>query len=291
MERRRRLGRGLEDISHYFISPDQKKGDSPSVIVKGETRCQAVSIVDLFDPHREALLTSRIGVELCKKGIRTLVIDTDTRFPSIAFMLGLSIPGYSFKHYLQDQYQPSDMLYTGPFGLKLLAPRLNIRDTVEMSYMSLMLDTLVSIEREIDIVIVRQYEDKFQPLIEEAIFIIPASYTGMIRAYREIKSFIAGVERKEIGIVVTKAMDELVVMKAYERLYGCIEMFCGIKPYLCGFLSDVATFSISNIVSHISGILHNNNKEEKERRLFFERLRYLIGVDNLTSEEIANLIG
>lgn len=298
MERRKRLGRGLEDISHYFISPDtkndQKKDDFTSQIVEAAPRCQAVSIVDLFDPKRGALLTARIGVTLCKDGIRTLMIDADTRFPSIAFMLGLSIPGYSFRHYLKDQYQPSDVIYTGPFGLKILAPRLNIKDISEMKMpnISLMLETLKSVEKEIDITILRQYEGKLQMLIEEAIFIIPASHTAMIRVYREIKSFIASGGKKGIGIIITDTMDELIAMKAYERIRKCIEMSCGTKPYFCGCLSDVAPSSISSIVSHLSEIGLKTRGGAKGGRLFFERLQYLIGVaNNITGEEMANLLG
>jgi len=297
VEKRRRLGRGLEDISHYFISPQQTidpKNENSTCLRKDEVnKCQTLSIVDMLDPNRSAHLTSRIGVELCKKGIRTLIVDADTRFPSVAFMLGLSIPGYSLTHYSQDQYQPTDMVYTGPFGLKLLAPRLSTQDVykMKMSDVSLIFAALGAIEREIDIVILRQHESTFQPLIEEAVFIIPAFQTGMIRVYREVKSFVSGADGKKIGILIADAADEVSAIEAYEKISKCIEMSCGIKPYSCGYLSDMATFSVSNIVGHISEIALGNRGIGKERRLFFERLRYLIGIDNLTTKEMASLQG
>lgn len=294
MQKRRRLGRGLEDISHYFISQDRKKGDSTSLIEDedDEIRYQVVSIVDLFEPRRSALFTSRIGIELCNHGIRTLVIDTDTRFPSIALMLGLSIPGYLFRHYFQEQYYPADIIYTGSSGLKLLAPRLSIKEICKMKTpdIVLMLKALISIEKEIDIVILRQNEDNLQSLIEEAVFIIPAFCTSMIRVYREVKSFVAGAERKRIGIVITDAADELAAVKAYEKISRCIEMSCGVKPYFCGYLSDISTFSTSSIIGHISKVAIENRETVKGRRLFFDRLRSLVGVDSLTDEEIANLL-
>ncbi len=295
MEKRRRLGRGLEDISHYFISPqqtiDQKKEDFTCQRKDEAIRCQALSIVDMLEPHRSAHLTSRIGAELCKNGIRTLIIDTDSRFPSVAFMLGLSIPGYSFTHYLQDQYQPMDMVYTGPFGLKLLAPRLSMQDVcnMKMSDVSLIFAALGAAERETDIVILRQYESRLQPLIEEAVFIIPAFHTGMIRVYREVKSFIAGTDGKKIGILISDAVDEVSAREVYEKISKCMEMSCGIRPYFCGHLSDMTTFSVSKIVGHISEIALGNRGMGKGRRLFFERLRYLIGNDNLTTKEMASL--
>jgi len=297
VEKRRRLGRGLEDISHYFISPqqtiDQKKEDFTCLRKDEATRCQALSIVDMLEPHRSAHLTSRIGAELCKNGIRTLIIDADSRFPSVAFVLGLSIPGYSFTHYLQDQYQPMDMVYTGPFGLKLLAPRFSMQDVYKMkvSDVALMFAAFEAIERETDIVILRQHENRLQPLIEEAVFIIPAFYTGMIRVYREVKSFVSGADGKRIGIVIADAVDELSAREVYGKISKCMEMSCGIRPYFCGYLSDMATFSVSKIVGHISEIALGNRGIGKGRKLFFERLRYLIENDKLTAKEMASLQG
>jgi len=295
VEKRRRLGRGLEDISHYFISPqqtiDQKKEDLTCQRKDEAIRCQALSIVDMLEPHRSAQLISRIGVELCKKGFRTLIIDSDTRFPSVAFVLGLSIPGYSFTHYSQDQYQPTDMVYTGPFELKLLAPRLSIHDVckIKMPDVSLIFTALEAIERETDIVILRQHESRLQPLIDEAVFIIPAFQTGMIRVYREVKSFVAGTAGKKIGILVSDAVDEVSAREVYGKISKCMEISCGIRPYFCGYLSDRTTFSVSKIVGHISEIALDNRRMGKGRRLFFERLRYLIGNDNLTTKEMASL--
>lgn len=298
MEKRRRLGRGLEDISHYFISPqqtiEQKEEDSTCLQKDEATRRQAFSIVDVLDPRRSAHLTSRVGVELCKNGLRALIIDADTRFPSVAFMLGLSIPGYSLAHYSQDEYRPTDMVYTGPFGLKLLAPRLTIQEVsrMKMPDMSLMFDALEAMERETDIVILRHYDSGFLPFIEEAVFIVPAFQTGMIRGYREIKSFMAGAEEKKAGILVTDAADESSAREVYEKICKCIEMFCAMKPYSCGYLSQMATFSVSNIVGRVSQMALGNKKIGKEkRRLFFERLRYLTEMDTLSTREMKSLQG
>lgn len=296
MEKRRRLGRGLEDISHYFISQDisqdQKKEEYTSQRADTGTRCEAISIVDLFDPRRGALLTSRIGAGLCRNGIRTLLIDTDISFPGIAFVLGLSVPGYSLRHYSKNQYQAADIVCTGPFGLKILAPRFCGEDIyrIKEPEISLMFETLISVERETDIVILRQYEKRLKPFIEEAIFITPAQSTGMIRVYREIKSFIAGMDRKRIGIVITDALNEYAAMDAYEKISRCIEMSGGIKTYFHGYLADNAAFSPERIISHISEVALNNRKKTKDRMLLFERLRYQTGAGSLSVDEVANLL-
>lgn len=288
MEKRRRLGRGLEDISHYFISPEPDQEDSPPSAVGEKSACRVISIVDLFDPYRGALLASRIGLDLCKKGIKTFLVDADHRFPSIAFMFGLSFPGYSFRHYLS-----SDMIYTGPSGIKILAPRFFLKDISreEIMDVSLMFESLISLERETDIILLKQYEDKIRSYIEGAIFLVPGIPVSTVMAYRKMKSFIAGIDGKEIGIVVTDAINETVAVKTFERICGCLERYCGVKPYFFGYLSETSTYSVSSIVSHISGTRLDGNTVTSGGRLFFEKLRYLIREDSLTGEEMAALLG
>ncbi len=288
MEKRRRLGRGLEDISHYFISPEPDKETSPYPAAGGKPACRVISIVDLFDPYRGALLTSRIGLELCKRGVRTFLLDGDNRFPSIAFMFGLSFPGYSFRHYLSD-----DMIYTGPFGIKILAPRFSLRDISreEIMDVSLMFESLISLERETDIILLKQYEDKIRLYIEGAIFLVPAIPASTVMAYRKMKSFIAGLDGKGIGIIITDAVNETVAVKAFDRICRCLERYCGVKPCFFGYLSETSTYSISSIVSHISRTRLNDHTVTSVGRPFFEKLRYLIGEDSLTGEEMASLLG
>lgn len=288
MEKRRRLGRGLEDISHYFISSNLNKEDSPSPAAGGKSACRVISIVDLFDPYRGALLTSRIGLELCKRGIRTFLVDGDSRFPSIAFMFGLSFPGYSFRHYLSDE-----IIYTGPSGIKILAPRFSLKDITreEILDVSLMLESLISLERETDIILLKQYEDKIRLHIEGAIFLVPAIPAGTVMAYRKMKSFIAGMDGKGIGIIITDAINETVAMKAFERICKCLERYCGVKPCYFSHLSEASTYAVASIVSHISGTRLNDHTVTSRGRPFFEKLRYLIGEDILTGEEMASLLG
>ena len=299
MQKPKRLGKGLEDISHYFISHN-KRGEEPSTL-RADSLIQysAISIVDIFDPYRGAILATKLSVELCKNGIKVLLIDADIRFPGIAFMLGISIPGYSFRHYFQDQYQPSDIIYTGPYGIRLLAPHLKINDTYSMkvSDLSLMFEILVSAEKEIDIIIIRQFENILQPIIDEAIFVVPAQSTGMVRTYRVIKTFARGGDGKKVGIIITGAEDEPAAARAYEKISNCTENSSGIRPFFCGNLSDVNKEALSlkpsclsNIMAHISEISLHNREKGREKRLFFERLQYLMGGDRLTAEEGNSLL-
>src|SRR3972149_5382349 len=171
MKKNKRLGRGLEDISHYFVSQNQTVATAHPVVNEEliQNHYKSVSIVDITDPQRGADLCAKVGIWLAQNGIKVLLVDADSRFPGISFMLGMSLPGFSLEHYYQEIYEPSDLVCTGPYGVKLLAPHLPlVRVSVKSnSKKSLMLDVLKLIETETDIVIIRQFEDYINPVIDE----------------------------------------------------------------------------------------------------------------------------
>lgn len=300
MKKTKRLGRGLEDISHYFISNNQAGiCEHPSPHESSfRNQYRSVSIVDISDPQRGAGLCARVGMELSQKGIKVLLIDADSRFPGISFMLGLSLHGFSMDHYYQERYVPSDIVYTGPYGVKLLAPHLTIDGVSPKSQktMSLMLDTLKSIEQETDIVIIRQFEDYISPIIDEALFVVPAVTASLISSYRAIKKFMTADDRKKAGVLVAGAGKEYTAFETYEKICRCSEMSYGARPYCVGTLfpeeadaSELDPSCFANIVSHLKDIALQNREIKGRKRLFFERLRNLACGDEVTPMEMEYL--
>ncbi len=301
MRKTKRLGRGLEDISHYFISRNPAITSEHSSLQ--DSSCQrhykSVSIVDMFNPQRGASLAATVGIELSQKGIKVLLIDADLRFPGIAFILGLSVPGFSFEHYYQERYEPSDIVYTGPYGIKLLAPHLNKNDCTSQgpAKKSLMIDTLISIEKEIDIVIIRQNEDFINPIIDEALFVVPALTTSLLSLYKAMKKFAIGDDRKMAGVLVSDAEDEATAFGVFENISNCTEMSCGVRPFFIGNLTNgqgegsiLNPLCISNIVSRLTEISLQNREITSKKRLFFEKFRLLANVDDVTLEEMKCLV-
>lgn len=186
MEKKKRLGKGLKDISHYFISSDRnkelKEEQSEYQTHKASSACHVVSITDPVNPEREVSLTIRMCHALCENGLRTLAVDGHSRFPGILFTLGYSTPGYLFSHFLKDCYKPDDLIYRDSSGLNILAPRLIIDDMHKLAAkdISLMLDTLSAIEVNTDIIVLRGYDEIISPLIEDSIYIIGAGHDSIV---------------------------------------------------------------------------------------------------------------
>ncbi|HZX47891.1 MAG TPA: hypothetical protein VFF47_01585, partial [Nitrospirota bacterium] len=293
MKKPKRLGRGLEDISHYFVSQNQSSINEQPALHEpfAQNQYKSVSIVDITDPQRGASLCAEVGIGLTQNGIRVLLIDADVRFPGISFMLGLSLPGFSLEHYYQDTYEPSDIVCIGPYGVKLLAPHLSINDVSSKSQTkkSLMLDTLKSIETETDIVIIRQFEDYMNPFIDESLFVVPALTASLISSYRVIKRFITADDRKKAGVLVSGTWKEHTAIEIYEKICRCSEMFYGTRPHFLGNLyseeagdSAFDSSSLENIVSHLTEIASQNRAIEGRKNLFFDRLRNLACGDEIS---------
>ncbi|HZX48742.1 MAG TPA: hypothetical protein VFF47_05950 [Nitrospirota bacterium] len=300
MKKTKRLGRGLEDISHYFVSQNQTGINEHSVLQEpfAQDQYKSVSIVDITDPQRGASLCAEVGIGLSQNGIRVLLIDADVRFPGISFMLGLSLPGFSLEHYYQDRYEPSDIVFTGPYGIKLLAPLLSVNDvsSKSQSKTSLMLDTLKSIETETDIVIIRQFENHINPIIDEALFVVPALTGSLISSYRVIKRFMTADDRKKAGVLVSGDGKEQTAIEVYEKICRCTEMSYGTKPHFLGKLdseesgsSAFDSSSVENIISHLSEIASQNRAIAGRKYLFFDRLRNLVCGDEISPMEMEYL--
>ena len=297
MKKQKRLGRGLEDISHYFVSRNQTSINEHSLLHEPlvQNQYKSVSIIDITDPQRGASLCAEVGIGLSQNGIRALLIDADVRFPGISFMLGLSLPGFSLEHYYQDRYEPSDIVCTGPYGVKLLAPHLSIEDVNSKSQTqkSLMLDTLKSIEAETDIVIIRQFEDYINPIIDEALFVVPALTESLISSYRKIKRFMTAYDRKKAGVLISGAGEEQTAVEVYEKICRCTEMSYGTRPHFLGNLyaeeagsSAFDSSSLENIVSYLTEIASQNRAMEGRKNLFFDRLRNLACGDEISPMEM-----
>ncbi|MCC6543112.1 MAG: hypothetical protein IT392_01250 [Nitrospirae bacterium] len=300
MKKQKRLGRGLEDISHYFVSQNQTDANELSLLHEPLTqnKYKSVSIVDIADPQRGASLCAEVGAALSQNGVRVLLIDADVRFPGISFMLGLSLPGVSLEHYYQDRYEPSDLVCIGPYGVRLLAPHLSVDDIKSSSQTQkyLMLDTLKSIEAETDIIIIRQFEDYINPIIDEALFVVPADTASIINSYREIKKFMTTDDRKKAGILVSRGGEEQTAVEVYEKICRCSEISFASQPYLLGDLfaeesggSLLETSSVKKIVSHFTQVASQNSAIEGRKILFFDRLRNLACGDGISPIEMEYL--
>ena len=213
-------------------------------------------------------------------------------------MLGLSLPGFSLEHYYQDRYEPSDIVCTGPYGVKLLAPHLSVNDVSSKSQTkkSLMFDTLKSIESETDLVIIRQFEDYINPIIDEALFVVPALTASLISSYREIKRFMSADDRKKAGVLISGGGNEHTAVEVYEKICMCTEMSSGTRPHFLGNLdpgesggSLFDSSSVENIVSYLSEIASQNRAIEGRKSLFFDRLRNLACGDEISPMEMEYL--
>lgn len=291
MEKKKRLGRGLKEISHYFISDEQSCPPKPVV--------SSVShVVAIIDPNakRGALLTTEICQSLCVNGNRTLVIDTEERFPGVAYTLGCSIPGYLFSHFTTDVYNPDDLIYTFPTGLNILEPRLNIDDMNKLKTkdISSMLDILSALEKNTDFIVLRGYDCRIVTYINEALLIIENGHEPLIHAYNVIKSFIANSvnpEITDIGIIVTGTSDTLEALSIYERIKRCSESYTGITPSYCGCLPVIdKDITISPITSNlIEQLKVRRMQKEKKQILFFEKLKTLVTKGHISEGELAAL--
>src|SRR3989304_6323889 len=85
MAEKRRLGRGLEDISHYFISAPSERDGSHGLV---EERCSFPPSLSVVSGHSRlpcAFVTANLAMELGRIGKKVLVLDAARAAPDNPF--------------------------------------------------------------------------------------------------------------------------------------------------------------------------------------------------------------
>ena len=144
--------------------------------------------------------------------------------------------------------------------------------------------------------IIRQFEDYINPIIDEALFVVPALTASLISSYREIKRFMTADDRKKAGVLISGGGNEHTAVEVYEKICMCTEMSSGTRPHFLGNLdpeesggSLFDSSSVENIVSYLSEIASQNRAIEGRKSLFFDRLRNLACGDEISPMEMGYL--
>lgn len=137
MKSKKRLGKGLEDISHLFLSPPESGGERKSL--KPEEVFEEATGVDktrvwvscsLVQGLPSAFFSGNLAVELARHGKKVLMVET-APVPSIDGVFG-SVPIKPSLNELLEQSQKS-LTFEGPKGIRVLSFRLDPRELQNFS--------------------------------------------------------------------------------------------------------------------------------------------------------------
>jgi len=249
MSSNKRLGKGLEDISHLFLPggssptgdtvprPSEKDSESPN------SRARVWLSLSLVPRLPSAFFSANMGVELARTGLRMLAVETAT-LPSMDEVLGTVQIQPSLNALLD---QPDKQLTVdGPMGMKILGFQLRFDE----------LQSFVAEEREILSQVLRKEEENVEmiwihsnyiendtlqrwvKLVQGVVLTVDLDSTSLLRAYQACK-YIYGVRPDlRLGIVVFGKEDHGRAAEGIKRLSEAVLKFLGKSIEWYGIIPD-----------------------------------------------------
>ncbi|MBI4845339.1 MAG: hypothetical protein HY810_02515 [Candidatus Omnitrophica bacterium] len=290
MSKVKKLGKGLEDISHLFLSSGDKEisfsGQEQSLLL---TRTKSICLVGNGAKFHDSFLVINLALALARLGMRIAVVDADEDLPCLNFLLG--------KEQSNNGINTSEVfIQKGPLGVQLVGlnqKRLSqFPDAQKQEYM---LEQLRQVENEVDLIMVSMARRNLQDMrrflensIREFLVLVSPDKDDMLSAYAVIKSIFNADILAKIGVIITEINHMYEIDAVYDKLYQAVQKFLDKQLYKYGFLfkinqdvdstANIASFYDADLTACISNIAQivvlrlNLGNESSAGGAFFTRL-------------------
>jgi len=250
----KRLGKGLEEVSHLFLSAEEKQESSPedqpqpTVQLAPTAAQQFPQVVAVTGDHRsleKSFLVSNLAIELARRGRKVRVVDADHSFPDQPFLWGLRPPdSLAGLAAAEGGGQNLQVVLRGPLGVELLSLDIDFsrvailpgpaRQRLLASLMAFEANAqlmLVDIPTSIDLnarLILR--------LAHQIILLVPSDTLGMIDAYAVLKGILALRPAAPVGMVIYNVRMMAEAEAIAQKMSQTVMKFLGFHIALLGFL-------------------------------------------------------
>ena len=273
MNKVKKLGKGLEDISYLFLSTDEENVSIAKPAVNKEKEDQiepvmttkSICLIGNYCDYRDAFLIVNLSLALARLGMRIAVVDIDENLACLNFFLGAK----------QQEKQSSDsatVVKEGPLGVKLIGLNPAAIDQLypsgEKTKLSMELDEL---EANVDLILLSVMPKDLQsamPLINkqvgEALVLVSPDKEEMLNAYKIIKLIFLHNPLAKIGAIITEIDHMYEIDAVYEKMSHVVKRYLDKELYKYGFLfklkqevgskANIASFYDADLRACISNI-------------------------------------
>ncbi|MCM8812890.1 MAG: hypothetical protein NC924_03010 [Candidatus Omnitrophica bacterium] len=271
----RKLGKGLGDISHLFLSGAQDDGhpDIAEITAPDQNvaapKAAAKTICVLGDgSFHDAFLVINLSLALARLGMRIAVVDMDEQLPCVKFFLG------------ENGKKQSDgsekIAQEGPLGVRLIGlPRsLAVKVAADNEPGRLAYAELEEIERAADLLVLNAahatlpaFRQELSSTVWEFLVRVAPESAALAQAYRTIKTIFSENPLTKIGVIISDIEHMYEIEPTYAAIAGAVKKYLDKELYKYGFLfriqpadaaANIASFydaDLSACVSNIAQII------------------------------------
>ena len=256
MAEKKRLGRGLNEISHLFISAEKEKKDvSPPLVsvpsLSPPPRCLTVMSLEPF-ASRSVLIT--LAFSLAFHRAKVFLVELGNEGIDLGTLLGLSKVSPSIKDYLGKEERPF-LFYHSPF-IKLLSFQLNLKDfkILREHEREILYRVLLQEECSADFVLayMPQQEMDIDPhvigKVDELIFLVSPDLNGL-QVYRSIKKVVQANEDLGVGILFSGFPNQEEALNSFHHLSVGLRKFLGVSMTYYGIIPPLQQLINSRVIN------------------------------------------
>lgn len=296
MSESRRLGKGLEEISHLFLSSGEEKAafktnagaDAGKIPPDNKRTPKYICLVGDEPDLHHAFFVVQLSLALTRSGMRIAVVDMDEDLPCFHFLTG-------GKAGSDTSINSHRVIREGRSGVKVVGfSETIIAGLSETEAADRVLNNLRHIEEEHDVILISvvqgtllKMETVLPDPLREFILFVARDKFKMLAAYKTIKSIFSLHPLAHAGIIITPIRHAFEADLVHDRMSGAVEKFLGRELHRYGFLyksekepdaaflsdsfceADVTT-CISNIVQNLVSRVHRTGSSSQGH--FFSNL-------------------
>ena len=259
MKRAKRLGRGLEDFSHLFLSSrSEKSGNLNGIrqdVVSGKegagTPARAICITSDRRIGERAFLAVNLALEMAKQGKKVLVFDADFSLPRL-FML-MEVPVRNSILDFISQNGEKEIIAESVDGVRLITLDVDISGLsfLSESEKTYLMRCFKNAEEEAEIMLITtspglmQHTKAIFKAISEIIVITPQQLAEMINAYGVIKTIFQINKDAHVGIVSSRISAPDQPEAVFEKMQRIVRKFLRKPLYNYGYIPEDKEISLS----------------------------------------------
>jgi flagellar biosynthesis protein FlhG len=249
----KRLGKGLEDVSHLFLSseetsPTPRAKESPADDPPDSRKNEAVPrVVAVTGDHRcleKSFLVCNLAVEMARRRRQVGIIDADPSFPDQPFLWGRR-PGDSLARLAEEENgQGPEVMLEGPLGVRLLSLDVDVHHLRDLpdSSREMFWSGLRAFERDARMILIDTPPPLYgnasliHRLAHQIVVMVPSDPLGMMDAYSVIKRILAIRPDIALGIVFYQIRMISEAQDVFERISRALSEFLNVTVVNLGHL-------------------------------------------------------
>lgn len=189
--------------------------------------------------------TANLAISLSNQDKKVVVIDADLGLANVDVVLGV-LSKYTLLDVINNNKDITEIMSTGPNGIKVISGGSGIIDLVDMSKESLnkLINQFNKIYDYADIILIDTGAGLSKSVLsfvfaaEETIVVTTAEPTSLTDAYAMIKNIGFHDKEKKIKIIINRVESIAEGKIAFEKLKNACEKFLNMKIEKLGFLTD-----------------------------------------------------